>query len=109
MTISAESPARPDNQRGMGRRAEPPTWEEIYRDNFDYVMSVVARLGAHGQDQEDLAQEVFIVVHRTLHRYDPGRPMRPWLHGIAARVIAGSRRWRRRHREDPMGAPSCTR
>jgi RNA polymerase sigma-70 factor (ECF subfamily) len=103
MTISPESPARPDNQPGMRRRAVPPTWEEIYRDNFDYVVSVVARLDARGPDQEDLAQEVFIVVHKTLHRYDPGRPMRPWLHGIAARVIENSRRWHRRHREDPMG------
>src|SRR6202000_1941452 len=34
------------------------------------------------QDAEDVAQEVFIRVFRSLRRWDPARPLRPWVLGI---------------------------
>jgi RNA polymerase sigma-70 factor (ECF subfamily) len=41
---------------------------------------------------EDAAQEVFSVVLRRREDFDPTRPVRPWLCGIAARVAADHRR-----------------
>jgi RNA polymerase sigma-70 factor (ECF subfamily) len=40
-------------------------------------------LGRH-QDIEDLAQEVFLKVYRSLDRYDRGRPLQAWIFRIAA-------------------------
>jgi RNA polymerase sigma-70 factor (ECF subfamily) len=71
------------------------------------------RLGAPPQDLEDLAHDLFVVVHRHLAEYDPDRPLRPWLFGIAVRVLADFRRSPRNTREilgesaEPVdGAPS---
>lgn len=53
---------------------------------------VRARVGA-ADEAEDLVQEVFASAHRALRRYDPGRPLRTWLLGIA---INRCRDWGRR-------------
>lgn len=37
---------------------------------------------------EDLAQDVFIVLHRRLQDYDPERDVRSWLWGIARRTAS---------------------
>lgn len=71
---------------------ERPTFAEIYAAELDYVWRSLRRLGARAADLEDLAHEVFLVVHRRLGDYDPTRPLRPWLFGIALRVAAAGRR-----------------
>ncbi len=47
------------------------------------VLAVCRRLLAHLHDAEDVAQEVFIRVFRSLGRWDRTRPLRPWILGIA--------------------------
>ncbi|MBK6520233.1 MAG: hypothetical protein IPG04_40425 [Polyangiaceae bacterium] len=42
-----------------------------------------------------------MVVHRELARFDPARPIRPWLFGIAFRVASDHRRLARVRREVP--------
>jgi RNA polymerase sigma-70 factor (ECF subfamily) len=49
----------------------------------DMVFSVCLRLLAHRHDAEDVCQEVFVRVFRSLHRWDAARSFRPWLLGIA--------------------------
>lgn len=44
---------------------------------------------------EDAVHDVFVVAHRRQAAYDPERPLRPWLLGIAFRVAAQRRRQRR--------------
>lgn len=46
------------------------------------VYSVCVRLLRHSQDAEDVAQEVFIRVFRSLTRWDRTRQLRPWILGI---------------------------
>jgi RNA polymerase sigma-70 factor (ECF subfamily) len=50
---------------------------------------------------EDVLQEVFLRVHRVRHTYTPGRPVRPWLYGIARHVAIDT--LRKRGREMPVG------
>jgi len=69
--------------------ADLPT---IYRSELAYVWKTLRRLGAPPADLEDLAHDVFVVVHRHLGDYDPARPLRPWLFGIAVRVVSDYRR-----------------
>jgi RNA polymerase sigma-70 factor (ECF subfamily) len=47
------------------------------------VLAVCRRLLAHLHDAEDVAQEVFLRVFRSLNRWDSSRPLRPWVLGIA--------------------------
>ncbi len=47
------------------------------------VLAVCRRLLSHQQDAEDVAQEVFLRVFRSLTRWDHARPLRPWVLGIA--------------------------
>jgi RNA polymerase sigma-70 factor (ECF subfamily) len=74
---------------------------EIYRSELGYVWKTLRRLGAPTPDLEDLAHDVFVVVHRHLGDYDPDRPLRPWLFGIALRVLSDFRRLGRTQREIP--------
>jgi RNA polymerase sigma-70 factor, ECF subfamily len=77
----------------------PPDFPTIYRSEFPYVWKTLRRLGAPPQDLEDLAHDLFVVVHRHLSDYDTDRPLRPWLFGIAVRVLADFRRSPRNGRE----------
>jgi len=59
---------------------------------FDYLIRTLRRLGVARDDVEDLAHEVFLVLHRTWDRYDPSRPLRPYLFGISFRVASSHHR-----------------
>ena len=54
----------------------------VSRFNGD-VYGLCVRLLHHRQDAEDVAQEVFLRVFRSLGSWDPSRPLRPWIMGIA--------------------------
>ncbi len=47
------------------------------------VYRVCCRLMADPHEAEDLAQEVFIRVFRSLHTWDQERPLKPWILSIA--------------------------
>jgi len=47
------------------------------------VYGLCVRLLGHRQDAEDVTQEVFLRVFRSLGGWDPARPLRPWVLGIA--------------------------
>jgi RNA polymerase sigma-70 factor (ECF subfamily) len=65
---------------------------EVFRLEFRYVWSSLRRLGVFTADLEDLTHEVFVRVHGQLALFDPSRPLRPWLFGIALGVAANYRR-----------------
>lgn len=72
-----------------------------FLDELEYVARSLIRLGVARCDVEDLTQEVFEVFHRRRSKFDPERPLRPWLFGIAYKVA--SRHRLRRARELPVG------
>ena len=47
------------------------------------VYGLCFRLLHHRHDAEDVAQEVFLRVFRSLARWDQTRPLKPWIMGIA--------------------------
>src|SRR5205823_9731400 len=47
------------------------------------VYGLCVRLLHHRHDAEDVTQEVFLRVFRSLHRWDSARPLKPWIMGIA--------------------------
>jgi len=46
------------------------------------VFGLCNRLLSHQHDAEDVTQEVFLRVFRSLRRWDDTRPLRPWVMGI---------------------------
>ena len=73
--------------------------EAVYRAEFKPVWRVLARLGVPPGSIEDLVHEVFLTAHRKWADYDPARPARPWLFGIAYRKAADFRALKRHHFE----------
>jgi len=65
------------------------------------VYGLCVRLLGHRHDAEDVTQEVFLRVFRSLRRWDPSRPLRPWVLGIA---VNRCRTWisRRARRPEPV-------
>ena len=47
------------------------------------VYGLCVRLLNHRHDAEDVTQEVFLRVFRSLRGWDSGRPLKPWIMGIA--------------------------
>jgi len=76
-----------------------PSFKEVYDGHFKAVWLGLRRFGVWDRDLEDAAHDVFLVVHRRLADYDPSRPLRPWLLGIAARVASEFRR-KSQHRHE---------
>jgi RNA polymerase sigma factor (sigma-70 family) len=46
------------------------------------VYGLCVRLLGHRHDAEDVTQEVFLRIFRSLHRWDEARPLKPWVMGI---------------------------
>ena len=62
---------------------DPAACRELVERFHVDVFGVCYRLLTHTHDAEDVTQEVFLRVFRSLRRWDSGRPLRPWLLGIA--------------------------
>lgn len=69
---------------------------EAFEKEFDYLCRTLRRLGVQPQDVEDELQNIFLVLERKWSQYDRERPLRPYLFGIAFRVVATNQRRRKR-------------
>ena len=57
----------------------------------------------------DVFQATFLQVHRKAHRFEAGRPFRPWLYAVATHQAIDARRRNRRHSMASLDAPDPTR
>ncbi len=65
---------------------------EAFQREFGYLCRTLRRLGVGPDDLEDDAHEVFLVLNRKWPSFDASRPLRPYLFGIAFRVVAARKR-----------------
>ncbi|MEV4800468.1 RNA polymerase sigma factor [Nonomuraea sp. NPDC049421] len=72
-------------------------FEELYQANHDPVLAYLVRRTANGHDAADVLAETFMTVWRRLDDVPAGEKARPWLFGVARRVLANHRRGERRH------------
>lgn len=75
----------------------PPSWEEIVRTHSARVYRLAYRLCGNQHDAEDLTQEVFVRVFRSLSTYQPGT-FEGWLHRITTNLFLDMVRRRQRIR-----------
>jgi RNA polymerase sigma-70 factor (ECF subfamily) len=79
----------------------PPAWEDIVRDHGDRVYRLAYRLSGNTHDAEDITQETFIRVFRSLDNYRPGS-FEGWLHRITTNVFLDLVRRRQRIRMEAL-------
>lgn len=86
----------------------PPTWEEIVSTHSARVYRLAYRLTGNQHDAEDLTQEVFVRVFRSLSTYTPGT-FEGWLHRITTNLFLDMVRRRQRIRFDALGEDAAER
>jgi RNA polymerase sigma-70 factor, ECF subfamily len=67
---------------------------EIYEKTVQDVYQTVHFLLEEKADVDDVVQEVYVQVYKSLSRYDQSKPFQPWLKGIAVKQISAYRRKR---------------
>ncbi|MBM7515783.1 RNA polymerase sigma factor SigE [Nocardioides nitrophenolicus] len=76
-------------------------WGTIVEEHSDRVYRLALRLTGNRHDAEDLTQEVFVRVFRSLHTYTPGT-FEGWLHRITTNLFLDQARRRQRIRFDAL-------
>ncbi len=79
----------------------PPSWEEVVRQHSPRVYRLAYRLTGNAADAEDLTQDTFIRVFRSLDSYEPGT-FEGWLHRITTNLFLDGARRRARIRFVPL-------
>jgi RNA polymerase sigma-70 factor (ECF subfamily) len=79
----------------------PPTWDEVVREHADRVYRLAYRLSGSRADAEDLTQETFVRVFKSLAEYTPGT-FEGWLHRITTNLFLDMVRRRQRIRFDAL-------
>lgn len=64
----------------------------IFDEHAQYVIRSLRHLGVKEADVEDVAQEVFVTVHRKLPEFEGRSKLRTWLYAICLRVASDHRR-----------------
>jgi len=70
----------------------PLSSAEVFRDHGAFVFRLLRRLGVPNSDLDDVTQDVFVIVHRALDRYEERNQMRAWLYRICVREASRVRR-----------------
>ena len=86
----------------------PPTWEEVVRTHSARVYRLAFRLTGNVHDAEDLTQEVFVRVFRSLSNYTPGT-FEGWLHRITTNLFLDMARRKQRIRFEGLAEDAAER
>ena len=78
-----------------------PSWEDVVTNHSHKVYRLAYRLTGNKYDAEDLTQEVFVRVFRSLSSYTPGT-FEGWLHRITTNLFLDSVRRKARIRFDAL-------
>jgi RNA polymerase sigma-70 factor (ECF subfamily) len=78
-----------------------PTWEQVVRQHSARVYRLAYRLSGNAQDAEDLTQDTFLRVFRSLAGFTPGT-FEGWLHRITTNLFLDMVRRRQRIRFDAL-------
>lgn len=103
----SESVPTPDDLSGTavfdatGENSTMPSWDELVREHGDRVYRLAYRLSGNAQDAEDLTQDTFIRVFRSLSNYQPGT-FEGWLHRITTNLFLDMVRRRSRIRMEAL-------
>ncbi len=103
-TVTAAVPIPAVPIPGAGTEPEgwvAPTWEQVVEEHGARVYRLAYRLTGNAQDAEDLTQDTFIRVFRSLASFTPGT-FEGWLHRITTNLFLDMVRRRQRIRFDAL-------
>src|SRR3954468_16533500 len=86
----------------------PPSWEQVVQEHSARVYRLAYRLTGNRHDAEDLTQEVFVRVFRSLSSYTPGT-FEGWLHRITTNLFLDQVRRKQRIRFDALAEDAADR
>ena len=109
-TPASRTRPRPRPTRAARRDAAwtPPTWEQVVQEHSARVYRLAYRLTGNRHDAEDLTQEVFVRVFRSLSTYTPGT-FEGWLHRITTNLFLDQVRRKQRIRFDALADDAADR
>lgn len=84
---------------------ETEDFAAIFRAHAPQVLGLLRRPGIREADVQDVAQEVFVLVHRKLPTFEGRSSLRTWIIGIATRVAQNHRRLAHVRRERLQEVP----
>ncbi|MDB6017760.1 MAG: rna polymerase sigma factor region 2 [Pedosphaera sp.] len=86
------------------KRGDAVAFAELVDKYKQPVMNVVYRILRDGTEAEDLAQNVFLQVYKSAHRYEASARFTTWLFTIARNLCLNEIRRRSRHPADSLEA-----
>lgn len=94
MIPNTTSPTAQDRDALIGTHAPDngPVLAAVFEDMAPYVLRVIPRMGVARSDVEDVAQDVFVAVHRGWSGFEGRSSARTWVYGICIRICADYRR-----------------
>jgi RNA polymerase sigma-70 factor, ECF subfamily len=99
---AAKTVAVPPDEAEAAPEWTPPSWDDLVRQHSARVYRLAYRLTGNMHDAEDLTQEVFVRVFRSLPSYTPGT-FEGWLHRITTNLFLDMARRRQRIRFEGLG------
>lgn len=110
MNVNDEGPQSDAALMLRVREGDGDAFTALVRRHQDRVVSLATRYLADASEAEDLAQEVFLRVHRARETYEPSAKFTTWLHRITVNACLNQLRSRKargavsgRLPEDPEG------
>jgi RNA polymerase sigma factor (sigma-70 family) len=100
--LATESENSGPDDRDPAAQWVAPSWDTIVRIHSARVYRLAYRLTGNHHDAEDLTQEVFVRVFRSLATYTPGT-FEGWLHRITTNLFLDGARRRQRIRFEGLG------
>jgi RNA polymerase sigma-70 factor (ECF subfamily) len=97
---NVQSPAQ-QVQESVAEDWVAPSWEEVVTNHSAKVFRLAYRLTGNKYDAEDLTQEVFVRVFRSLANFKPGT-LDGWLHRITTNLFLDQARRKTRIRFDAL-------
>ena len=86
------------------KRGDAAAFAELVEKYKQPVMNVIYRILRDPTEAEDLAQNVFLQVHKSAHRYEASARFTTWLFTIARNLCLNEIRRRSRHPADSLDA-----
>jgi RNA polymerase sigma-70 factor (ECF subfamily) len=94
--VFAEREPEPREPDPQDEPRPPPDFLAVYEELFPFVWRLARRLGVQDASLDDVCQEVFVVVHNRLDRFEGRSSIKTWVYGIANNVVLTHRRSTRR-------------
>src|SRR6201995_5292288 len=90
------------------KRGDEAAFAELVEKYKQPVMNLIYRILRDATEAEDLAQNVFVQVYKSAHRYEVTAKFSTWLFTIARNLCLNEIRRRSRHTADSLDASMAT-